>query len=84
MNDRAVTGLLASNPEANQAAPLSTRPARRPSTCTDLGSSEPGNFYLAGSIAGFRAGTLQLFQITFAGSKCHTASWMRAGLYAGR
>jgi cyclopropane-fatty-acyl-phospholipid synthase len=39
--------------------------------------------YLAGSIAGFRAGTLQLFQITFADSKRQTASWTRAPLYAG-
>jgi cyclopropane-fatty-acyl-phospholipid synthase len=39
--------------------------------------------YLAGSIAGFRAGTLQLFQITFAGSKRQFESWTRAPLYAG-
>jgi cyclopropane-fatty-acyl-phospholipid synthase len=39
--------------------------------------------YLAGSIAGFRAGTLQLFQITFAGSKRESSSWTRAPLYAG-
>ncbi len=38
--------------------------------------------YLAGSIAGFRAGTLQLFQITFAGAKRHSNSWTRAPLYA--
>jgi cyclopropane-fatty-acyl-phospholipid synthase len=38
--------------------------------------------YLAGSIAGFRAGTLQLFQITFAGSKRQSSSWTRAPLYS--
>lgn len=37
--------------------------------------------YLAGSIAGFRAGTLQLFQITFAGSQHPPISWTRAPLY---
>ena len=39
--------------------------------------------YLAGSIAGFRTGTLQLFQIVFAGSRCEPISWTRAPLYAG-
>ncbi len=39
--------------------------------------------YLAGSIAAFRAGTLQLFQITFAGSKSKQLPWTRAPLYAG-
>jgi cyclopropane-fatty-acyl-phospholipid synthase len=38
--------------------------------------------YLAGSIAGFRAGTLQLFQITFAGSKRQSRAWTRAPLYS--
>jgi cyclopropane-fatty-acyl-phospholipid synthase len=38
--------------------------------------------YLAGSIAAFRTGTLQLFQISFAGSKCRPISWTRAPLYA--
>jgi len=37
--------------------------------------------YLAGSIAGFRAGTLQLFQITFAGARSAPTSWTRAPLY---
>jgi len=37
--------------------------------------------YLAGSIAGFRTGTLQLFQITFAGSNAAPISWTRAPLY---
>ncbi len=37
--------------------------------------------YLAGSLAGFRTGTLQLFQITFAGPKAAPISWTRAPLY---
>lgn len=37
--------------------------------------------YLAGSIAGFRSGSLQLFQIVFAGAKCESDAWTRAGLY---
>jgi cyclopropane-fatty-acyl-phospholipid synthase len=37
--------------------------------------------YLAGSIAGFRTGTLQLFQIAFAGSKSSFGPWTRAALY---
>ena len=38
--------------------------------------------YLAGSIAGFRTGSLQLFQVVFAGSKCDPLWWTRAPLYA--
>lgn len=37
--------------------------------------------YLAGSIAGFRRGTLQLFQIVFAGAQCPPVWWTRAPLY---
>jgi cyclopropane-fatty-acyl-phospholipid synthase len=37
--------------------------------------------YLAGSIAGFRVGTMQLFQVVFAGSACYTIPWTRAYLY---
>jgi cyclopropane-fatty-acyl-phospholipid synthase len=37
--------------------------------------------YLAGSIAGFRVGTMQLFQVVFAGSACDTIPWTRAYLY---
>ncbi len=37
--------------------------------------------YLAGSVAGFRVGTMQLFQIVFAGSECRTIPWTRAYLY---
>ena len=38
--------------------------------------------YLAGSLAAFRVGTLQLFQITFAGSQCQRIPRTRAHLYA--
>jgi cyclopropane-fatty-acyl-phospholipid synthase len=38
--------------------------------------------YLAGSIAAFRVGTLQLFQISFAGSRSQFIPWTRAPLYA--
>ena len=37
--------------------------------------------YLAGSIASFRAGNLQLFQVLFAGSRCQSIPWTRAHLY---
>lgn len=37
--------------------------------------------YLAGSIAGFRVGTMQLFQVVFAGSECNTIPWTRAYVY---
>jgi cyclopropane-fatty-acyl-phospholipid synthase len=40
--------------------------------------------YLAGSIAGFRAGTLQLFQVVFSGPKSATVPWTRADLYSKR
>lgn len=40
--------------------------------------------YLAGALAGFRADTLQLFQISFAGSKHTTIPWTRAALYTPR
>ena len=39
--------------------------------------------YLSGSIAAFRAGTLQLFQVSFAGSKRRPIPWTRAPLYNG-
>jgi len=38
--------------------------------------------YLAGSIASFRAGNLQLFQVLFAGSQCQSIPWTRDHLYA--
>jgi cyclopropane-fatty-acyl-phospholipid synthase len=37
--------------------------------------------YLAGSIAGFRLGTLQLFQVVFAGRDCKSQPLTRAHLY---
>lgn len=37
--------------------------------------------YLAGSLVAFRVGTLQLFQMTFAGSGCQRLPWTRAQLY---
>ena len=37
--------------------------------------------YLAGSEAGFLAGSLQLFQILFAGAECRQIPWTRAHLY---
>ncbi len=38
--------------------------------------------YLAGSLAAFRTGTLQLFQVVFTGSRCRPISWTRDRLYA--
>ncbi len=40
--------------------------------------------YLAGAIAGFRAGTLQLFQIVFARTACQQIPWTRVHLYRQR
>jgi cyclopropane-fatty-acyl-phospholipid synthase len=40
--------------------------------------------YLAGSIAAFRVGNLQLFQVAFAGIACRQIPWTRAHLYAER
>jgi len=37
--------------------------------------------YLAGSLVAFRVGTMQLFQITFAGPECRRIPWTRAHLY---
>lgn len=38
--------------------------------------------YLAGSIAAFRAGNLQLFQVLFAGNQCQSIPWTREHIYA--
>ncbi len=38
--------------------------------------------YLAGSLAAFRCGSLQLFQIVFTGSRCPPVWWTRAPLYS--
>ena len=40
--------------------------------------------YLAGSIAGFTTGTLQLFQVVFAPGESNDVPWTRADLYAPR
>jgi len=37
--------------------------------------------YLAGSIAAFTTGSIQLFQVVFAGSECKRIPWTRAYLY---
>ena len=37
--------------------------------------------YLAGSVAAFRAGSMQLFQVVFAGPQCKAIPWTRAYLY---
>ena len=37
--------------------------------------------YLAGSLAAFRTGTLQLFQLVFTGPRCRPISWTRDHLY---
>ncbi len=37
--------------------------------------------YLAGSVAAFRVGSLQLFQVVFAGDKCSSIPWNRSYLY---
>jgi cyclopropane-fatty-acyl-phospholipid synthase len=39
--------------------------------------------YLAGSLVAFETGTLQLFQMVFAGSSCRPPLWTRAPLYTG-
>jgi cyclopropane-fatty-acyl-phospholipid synthase len=38
--------------------------------------------YLAGSLAAFRSGSLQLFQIVFTGSRCAPMWWTRAPIYS--
>jgi len=40
--------------------------------------------YLAGSLAAFHCGTMQLFQVLFAGSKSKPMFWTRASLYANQ
>ncbi len=37
--------------------------------------------YLAGSVASFRTGSMQLFQVVFAGRACRRIPWTRAHLY---
>jgi hypothetical protein len=38
--------------------------------------------YLAGSIAAFQVGTLQLFQVVFAGARCPSVPSTRTRLYS--
>jgi cyclopropane-fatty-acyl-phospholipid synthase len=40
--------------------------------------------YLAGSVAAFRTGSLQLFQVVFHGRHCQAVPWTRAHLYEPR
>jgi cyclopropane-fatty-acyl-phospholipid synthase len=40
--------------------------------------------YLAGSIAGFRTSTLQLFQVAFAGPQCRAIPWTRECVYQNK
>jgi len=40
--------------------------------------------YLAGSVAAFRTGSLQLFQVLFARTATNEIPWTRADLYAER
>lgn len=40
--------------------------------------------YLAGSIAGFRTGAMQLFQVVFARGRNNAIPWTRAGVYESR
>jgi len=48
----------------------------------DLPFVRAWRLYLAGSMAAFRAGTLQLFQVVFSGSRAPSLWWTRAPLYA--
>ncbi|HYL36359.1 MAG TPA: cyclopropane-fatty-acyl-phospholipid synthase family protein [Bryobacteraceae bacterium] len=48
----------------------------------DSGFVRAWRLYLAGSLAAFRTGTLQLFQIVFTGSRCQPIWWTRAPLYS--
>jgi len=47
----------------------------------DLEFARAWRLYLAGSIAAFRVGNLQLFQIVFAGANSRQLPWTRAHLY---
>jgi cyclopropane-fatty-acyl-phospholipid synthase len=48
----------------------------------DLEFVRAWRLYLAGSMAAFLCGSLQLFQIVFAGSRCRPLWWTRAPLYS--
>jgi cyclopropane-fatty-acyl-phospholipid synthase len=57
------------------------RSAKQVSAMFDEEFARAWRLYLAGSLVAFRAGTLQLFQVTFAGSQCQRIPWTRAHLY---
>jgi cyclopropane-fatty-acyl-phospholipid synthase len=57
------------------------RSAPQVSTMFDPKFVRSWRLYLAGSLVAFRVGTLQLFQMTFAGSACQRLPWTRAHLY---
>lgn len=57
------------------------RSAQQVSAAFDPKFVRAWRLYLAGSLIAFKAGTLQLFQITFAGADCHRIPWTRAYLY---
>jgi len=57
------------------------RSRRQVETMYDSRFVRTWRLYLAGSLAAFRSGTLQLFQIVFTGPKCKPISWTRAPLY---
>jgi cyclopropane-fatty-acyl-phospholipid synthase len=54
---------------------------RQVSTMFDSKFTRTWRLYLAGSLVAFRVGTMQLFQITFAGPQCQRMPWSRANLY---
>ena len=58
------------------------RSAQQISAMFDAKFARAWRMYLAGSLVAFRSGTLQLFQVTFAGSRCQRIPWTRAHLYA--
>jgi cyclopropane-fatty-acyl-phospholipid synthase len=55
--------------------------AQRISKMFDPSFVRTWRLYLSGALAGFRVGTLQLFQIVFAGPACRKIPWTRAHLY---
>jgi cyclopropane-fatty-acyl-phospholipid synthase len=57
------------------------RSAQQVSAMFDPNFVRAWRLYLAGSLVAFRVGTLQLFQVTFAGSQCQRIPWTRAPLY---
>ena len=57
------------------------RSASQVSSMFDQSFVRAWRLYLAGSLVAFRVGTLQLFQVTFAGPECHGGPWTRAHLY---